>query len=194
VHVLEAVVGSVLLLTTIVFVIQSTAITPLSVSTSDRHIETQQQRVADGVLDTAAVSTDETHPQTRLKHTLLYWNTSTRTFHNANATGYVGEQPPTPFGEVLDAVFTDKTIATNIALTYTRATGPDSTTQLVSMGEPSNNAVSATEYVVLYDNESLTAPDETRTVGNATSYAVPDAFPESPVYNVIQVRVSVWQI
>ncbi len=52
-HTLEAIVSGMLLLASLVFALQMTAVTPLSASTSSQHIENQQQAIGHGVLASA---------------------------------------------------------------------------------------------------------------------------------------------
>jgi hypothetical protein len=73
---------------------------------------------------------------------------------------------------------------------------------MVWMGPPAAEAVTASQRVTLYDNETLTAPgatdrelweyDTDPSNGERGFYPIPDAAPNSPIYNVVEVRVTVW--
>ena len=52
-YTLEAIIASVLLISSLVFALQVTVVTPLSASTSNQHIENQQRASAAGVLTAA---------------------------------------------------------------------------------------------------------------------------------------------
>jgi hypothetical protein len=69
-------------------------------------------------------------------------------------------------------------------------------------GEPSDDAVTASYTVTLYDNQTLTAENASQNVElwqydtNGTNsddgyYPIPNAV-EGPVYNVVEVRLVVW--
>lgn len=192
-HTLEAIVGGILIIATIIFAVQATAITPLTVSTSHEHIETQQRSMADGVLSNAQNSHVDSGV-TVLEDALLSWDTTNQTFDNASASGYLGSYPDNRFGEILDITFTDRRVATNIYVTYRDGVQESETQQYVHMGEPSANSVSATTTVVLYDHYPMTAPGETGTISDTSDFYAPDAFPSSTVYNVVEVRIVTWRI
>jgi len=53
-HTLEAFAAAILLVAALTFALQATAVTPLSASTSNQHIENQQRAVATDLLATSA--------------------------------------------------------------------------------------------------------------------------------------------
>jgi hypothetical protein len=62
---------------------------------------------------------------------------------------------------------------------------------MVYMGAPSDNAASATRTVTLTDDTSLSGTSGT--VSSPGFYA-PDAAPNASLYNVLEVRIVVWQM
>lgn len=191
-HTLEAVAAAVLVLSSVVFALQVTAVTPLTASTSSQHIENQQGAVADGVL--AAASENGS-----LKPTLLHWNESADAFHGASAMGtYTNGGPPTAFGHTLNGTFLDRGIAFNVNLHYLQDADSRRTKRLVHFGGPSDNAVVATRTVTLYDDDRLYDADGNRTdtmlrEPDADLYA-PDVDSGTGVYNVVVVEVVVWRM
>lgn len=192
-HALESVFAAAIIVAALVFAIQSTAITPLTISTSHQHIETEQKKMADGALENAKYTEDPSE-MSALEEALLYWDVDDQRFHDGSPEGYLGEYPDNEFGEIFEDTFEDRQIATNVYVTYSREGGGSGTEQLVFMGEPSDNAMSATTTVVLYDDQELTAPGESQTIGDTPGFYAPDAFDDSNVYNVVEVRVIVWRI
>ena len=68
---------------------------------------------------------------------------------------------------------------------------------MVYRGEPSDNAVSASRTVTIYDDDNLTAPPSNqKTAGKADNFAdvVPPASGGTSVYNVVRVEVTVWRM
>lgn len=53
-HTLEAFAAALLLISGLIFALQATAVTPLSASTSNQHIQNQQQLIASDILTTSA--------------------------------------------------------------------------------------------------------------------------------------------
>lgn len=192
-HALEAIASGLLIVGVLIFAIQATAITPLTVSTSHQHIETQQKKMADGVLETASYS-DEPGQKDPLKSAILYWDVNEQEFYDGTSEGYLGEYPDNEFGEILSDTFGDRQIATNVYVTHTRPDGGSSTEQMVHMGEPSDNSMSATTTVVLYDDDTLTSPVNDEEVSDAPGFYASNVDEDSNVYNVVEVRIEVWRI
>lgn len=177
------------LLASIVFALQVTAVTPLTGSTSSQHIENQQGAVADGLL------TAETENGT-LKETLLYWNSSEGRFHNSSRLGYTSGGPPTDFGAQLNQTFQDRNVAFNVDVYYIHASNDRRSTQMVNLGEASDHASVATQSITLYDDDRLRRANGTvsdQRLGS-TNYFASDIDPDSRLYNVVEVRVIVWRM
>ena len=192
-HTLEAIVGALLLLTSIGFALQMTIVTPLSASTSSQHIENQLRSVSSGVLASAS----ETGA---LKDAVLYWNDTTGGFHDTTGLGYYTNAPPdNAFGDMLNRSFDQQGITYNVNVEYqTRA---DRTTErrMIYRGKPSEHAVVATRTVTINHEDRLLASDGTpqnHTVSNSTRFFVPDARAggTGSVYNVVRIEVIVWRI
>ena len=193
-HTLEAVSAALILIASIVFALQVTAVTPLSASTSNQHIENQQGAVAEGVLSTAAES-DE------IRRTLLFWDDANDEFRGTGGEAYyVGEFPPTQFGQRLEAAFGGSGVAVNVYLRYDTTTGTERRDRLVYSGEPSDNAATAMRPVTLYDDEMLHEDPDSDEVATPSGTAAggnlyaEDVHGSSGVYNVIRVEVIVWRM
>ncbi|PSQ17875.1 hypothetical protein BRD02_02530 [Halobacteriales archaeon QS_8_69_73] len=189
IYTLEAVIAAVLLMSSLVFALQVTAVTPLSASTSNQHIENQQRASASGVL-TAAEEAGA------LKDAVLFWNDSAEQYHDAAGRReyYTSDYPPNEFGNITERAFAGRGLAVNVRI-YPYANSTD-TTRLVYRGEPSDNAVSASRTVTIYDDDELTAPGATTTAAGAGSFdeAVPEDSTGNSVYNVVRVEVTVWRM
>ena len=189
IYTLEAVIAAVLLMSSLVFALQVTAVTPLSASTSNQHIENQQRASASGVL-TAAQEAGA------LKDAVLYWDDSAERYHGAAGQReyYTSDYPPNEFGNITERAFAGRGLAVNVRI-YPYANSTD-TTRLVYRGEPSDNAVSASRTVTIYDDDNLTAPGTPPNAADADSFnkAVPEDSGGNSVYNVVRVEVTVWRM
>lgn len=185
-HTLEAIIAALLLLTSIVFALQVTAVTPLSASTSNQHIENQQQASADGVLSMAKQSG-------ALEESVLYWSSSAGGFHDATAEGYYTGTMPTEFGEILDRSFADRGIAYNVYVTYL-TNGGFERTRMIYRGAPSDNAVMASREVVVTNETRLLDSDMTegQAINESNFYA--ENVGSGGYYNTLRVEVVVWRI
>ncbi|RLM59782.1 hypothetical protein DVK02_03365 [Halobellus sp. Atlit-31R] len=188
-HTLEALAAGMILVSSLVFALQVTAVTPLTGSTSSQHIENQQTAVAEGVL----ASADE---QGILHPTLLYWNESTGNWHGATTDGYVRSGPPTELGSVLNETFLERGIAFDLTLYYIDDDGDRKPRPIVDLGQPSDHASSARRLVTLSDDDRLRERDgsvSAATLSDA-SYLVDDADPTQQLYTVVEVELVVWRI
>ena len=194
-HSLEAITAGMLLLASVLFALQVTAVTPLTGSTSSQHIENQQAALAEGLL--AAEAANGT-----VVPTLLYWNGSN--FHGAQGDGYHSGGPPTAFGGVLNRTLGDRNIAFNVNLYYAAdASGGNETAfnradrrKLVDLGSPSDHASTATRTFTLYDDDRLRDAngDPGRTLNESGDYFADDVDDDGPLYNVVEVEVVVWRM
>ena len=188
-HTLEAFTAALLLIAGVLFSLQATAVTPLSASTSNQHIQNQQRLVANDVLSTAA------HNDT-LREAVLHWNTSEAAFEGTrDVPYYTNGGPPTQFGRLLNRTFRDERIAFNVHVFYWK----DQTfvrQRMVFMGTPSDNAVSASRMVTVFNDTKLTGQNQI-TLENAhetNRFYAPNAHFGGELYNVMEVRLVVWRM
>jgi len=186
-HTLEAVVAALLLLSSLVFALQITAVTPLSASTSNQHIENQQQASAAGVLSVASQNGN-------LERAVLYWNATGQRFHNGTINGYYTETMPTNFGRSLEEAFGDRGIAYNVYVTYTGPNGGVVRDEMIYRGEPSDNAVMASRSLVLTEESRLRTEDlHLGPQIDSSDFYAPDVG-SGGYYNTVRVEVVVWRI
>ena len=191
---LEAIIGGLVLLASVLFALQMTAVTPLSASTSSQHIENQLDATADGVLATAAADGS-------LERTVLFFNESAGTFIDPSYQGYyAGEPPDTAFGRTLEQTFDDRGIAYNLYVTYDYG-GDDRTRRVIYRGQPSDNAIRSTTALTLTDDTPLynhsdadgIADPRPVNVSSTDGFYMEDQS-TSGLYNVVTVEVVVWRI
>lgn len=186
---LEAFVASLLVLASVAFALQTVGMTSNAPSTANEQLENQHRGIAEGVLNNA-VANDS------LRSSLLYWNETNGTFHDAAEVYYIARGPPTEFGAVLARAFGDRNVRYNVNVHYVTGDGESRRQRLVYHGTPHDDAVRADEVVTLRDDARLYGPDGTPTnvtVAETTEFYAPDAAPDSGVYNVLRVEVIVWR-
>lgn len=187
-HTLEAFVAAALIIGGLIFATQATAVTPLSASTSNQHIENQQQATIEGLL---ATSVDDG----ALADAVLYWDPDNETFQDAPENGIYAEAPPNAFGDALRDTLTQRQIAFNVNVRYRTANSGTDVEPMVRMGEPSDNAVTATRTVGLYDSSRLTGEDTStlsQVEGSDGEFYAPDT-DDGQLYNVVEVEVIAWR-
>jgi hypothetical protein len=209
-YTLEGFIGAVLILAAVLFALNSVVIMPTTSGKVSRDVQEQIRTEATDVL-TIGAEEDELSCHVR------YWNGSTNedTFAEAidSRIGYGPDQPPsvaacggtrfgdmlngTRFGDMLNQTFGEQGREYNIIVSYRNATDPTTThsERMVYRGVPTESSVTASYTVTLYDNQTLTGagctcPELWET--NASEFPIPDAAPNSPVYNVVEVRIIIW--
>ncbi|WP_327052175.1 DUF7288 family protein [Halomicrococcus gelatinilyticus] len=200
-YTLEGFVGAMIVLTAMLFALQSVVLTPTTAGTVDQSVKTQLGTQANDLLRTAG--SDGT-----LDDMILYWNASGGfAYASSTETGYGSLPPCAParspdtvcdsFGQATNATFTERGFVYNLYVRYRTAPDPTETVtrRVVYRGVPSSNAVTATYTVVLYDDMTLTAPEDAggANLGSLAEneFYAPDVDP-GPVYNVVEVRMVVW--
>lgn len=197
---LEAVISGLVLVTAVLFAIQSVAVTPTTGGSVADGPASSTRAEAGDVL--ATVAENETFG---LSEVVRYWSPDQRTFHGGRnpRVGYGSESPPGTLGTLLNETFTDRGRTYNLVVEYQRADTANGTgsVPLVYRGEPSAHAVTVSRTVTLYDNTTLTSPGQPGVElweygtdpagGESDYYPIPDAA-AGPVYNVVEVRLTVW--
>lgn len=197
-YTLEALIGSILILTAVLFALNAVVITPTTAGTLDRSV--QEERIGQAE-DALAIATEEQE----LSHMVRYYNGTLDEGEpvpaGAQIGGYTREQgiPKAAagrFGEILNRTFEGQQYNVEvIPLDDDGIRDGGQTQEFFIQGDPTNQAVSASVTVVLYDDQTLTAPDARDTT---LADADPDTFPienvddDSEVYNVVEVRITVW--
>lgn len=187
-HVLEGVVGALLVVTSVIFALQVTAVTPLTASTANQHLQNQNSGAASDLLASAD------HRGT-LGETVRYWNDSAGRFHGSGENGVYEDQVPTVFGSSFDDSFDTAGTVYNVNLWYLNRDGSTRQLSVLEQGTPSDHAVTVTRTVVLYDDDRLLAADESETdttLAESDRYPIPDV-KSGPVHNVVRVEVVVWR-
>lgn len=198
-HTLEGFTAAFMILLAMFFAFQSVSITPTSSSTASQEVETQNYVLADDVL--AALAENGT-----LKEAILKWDADGREFegspsgdHN-DARYYLGTSPPEPLGDILQETLLDRGIAYNIDLACDRTDDNSRVREFVDFGEPSKHAVTATQRVILYEDDELREEDgslkDERLVDEDGSpqYFCENVSEDSDLYNVVEVRITAWRM
>jgi Tfp pilus assembly protein FimT len=187
----------VLIVLAVLFTLQTTAVTPFSSTTTDKHLENQERETVSNAIEIA-------HSNGNLKQTLLNWETTNTTNHDedgfagredANETRYyTSMDADTAFLNQLSKSIDTTQTAYNVNLVYyNTSTDPVSETLLRS-GSPSDNVISVRKPIVLHDSDTLTTNEslELQEIDSSRFYA-DDLNESTPTYNYVEVEVVVWR-
>jgi hypothetical protein len=191
-YTLEAFLAATILLASLAFALQVSAIDPLARDTADQQLANQQGGLAGSALAAA-------HENGSIEETLRYWNATGDRFHDSGSDGVYSGAPPTPFGRILEDTLGDRGYAYNVNLYHVNTSGEYERTQLVFQGTPSDRSVRATQTVTLLDDDDRLEPDLSHsddTLRNVeSSYFANDTAtdPRGGVFNVVEVEVVAWR-
>jgi hypothetical protein len=194
---LEGFVAAAVVLASVLLALQTVVVPPdAGTANQDDSLRTQ----AEDILRTQASA--DGHD---LTHTVRYWDPLRRTFDGAQdrTVGYGDQALPTAlFDGAFERTFSARGLTYNVVLVYHQpGAAPRREEPMLYQGTPGPDAVTARHTVTLYDEMSLTSPgvgprqldqyDADPAVDTATFYPIPDVS-DGPVYNVVEVRVTVW--
>ncbi|WP_251344152.1 DUF7288 family protein [Haloplanus halophilus] len=194
---LEGFVAAAVVLTSVVLALQTVVVPPdAGTANQDDSLRTQ----AEDILRTQASADGRD-----LTHAVRYWDPLRRTFDGAQdrEVGYGNQSlPGALFGGAFERTFSARGLTYNVVLVYHRPGNASARAEpLLYQGTPGPDAVTARHAVTLYDDMTLTSPgagprrldqyDADPDVDGASFYPIPDVV-DGPVYNVVEVRVTVW--
>lgn len=190
-HTVEAILATLLILAGVLFAVQTTAVTPFSSTTEDKHLETQQRN---SISNIATI----THENGAMKKTVLYWNTSNNSYQNSgeNTAYYTDPSVNTPLLTEMAAATSDQ-IVYNIDVRYYNKTGKGisvQTQRLLHVGSPSNNAITIREPLTLHDTDQLTTGSQPELQNTAADEFYMDSVNSTTaMYNYAEVEITVWR-
>nr|WP_306055573.1 hypothetical protein [Natronococcus sp. AD5] len=160
-------------------------------STSSQHIENQQEAVAHDLLEATAEDGS-------LKSAVLYWDHVNYEYHDSSKEGlYHNDMPESlTLGKELKTSFTDRGIAYNLRVNY-MDDGETRSWVVVNQGEPTDQSVTATQKITLYDSDSFYDENEDDTgeelQNNEHNFYISDEG-SGELYNVVEIELIVWRM
>jgi hypothetical protein len=202
---LEGFVGSIVLLSAVLFALQATVATPTTGGQVSEPARAQLSTEATDLLRTLA---DD--PETDFETAVRQWDATDQRFAGAvdASSGYGSEGPPPElFDGAFEETFAENGYTYNLVLHYrggnvSNVSDGGGSIPLVYRGPPAPDAVSASQRVTLFDNTTLdrAVNDDERQLWEYDTdpddgdgyFPIPDAAPSGPIYNVVEVRLTVW--
>lgn len=202
----EGFIASIVLMSAVVFSLQATVLTPTTGGEVSAEARTQLESEARDLV--LAVGERQTQ---NFRGALLDWDSTERQFDGAvdGTVGYGADgPPPDTFDRAFEDTFRERGYTYNLQFRYrggntSNLTDGGGSLAFVDRGPPAPDAVTVGYTFALYDNETLdqTVNSDGRELWeydqNATNaqdgyFPIPDAAPNSPLYNVVEVRLTVW--
>ena len=204
-YTLEGFIGAMIVLTAILFALQSVVIAPTTGGLADRTVESQvQQETRDTLIVAAGDNPADPDEALNLSQTIRYWNESGETYHNPSEESGEGYYDPTnstafynetALGKLLNERFTERGLSYSVELVYQNESGQfdtENSTLLVDQGD--SEAITASYMVTLFDDDPLLDEDGNptgTTLEGSSTYPIPNVDDSSSIYNVVEVRIAV---
>jgi hypothetical protein len=176
----------------LVVIVQSTSITPLSSSFTNQHIKLELQNMGNDILttldQTRVINTTDPAAVSLLKKSIVDWgmfkgynmytwnNTSYVCINDENYTSL-----DTALSRTLQFALINSGIAFNVEVSYPHTDGYIRTTKMIWNGDPSENSVTVSRFVTLYDSDG---PD--------SNLVLPDISPGTDLRSTVEVRLTLW--
>ena len=187
-HTLEGVAAATIMLLVIVYAIDATSMTPLTSSTANVHVETELQVLGQDIL--GALDYAEPGYNSKLKNDVLAWNGKEYIW---NGTNYM-EKEYTSYSQnltnnltkILKSTLIVQGIAHSVEITYLTNNGTSLLTQkMIYNGNPSDNAVIVSRKIVLHNSDNSI---------NTNNTLLKDIDPSTDLYNVVDVKLTLWRM
>lgn len=188
----EGVTAAFLLILVLVVIIQSTSVTPLSSSFTNQHIKLELQNMGNDILstldETPRFNTDNPSTPSLLKQSLVQWaRTDNYGLFMWNKTTLISAydntsiMTSTPLTKTLNFSLISKGIAYNVEVRYPDAGYSMRTNKMIWNGDPSEDSVTVSRYIVLQDSDV-----------NYENNTIPDISTSTGLHNTIEVRLTLW--
>jgi hypothetical protein len=188
----EAITAAIILLSILALVVEATSVTPLTASFTNQHIKLELQNLgmdALSTLDETPVWITNGSAPSMLKESVVQWATTYQyDWYTWTGAKYVSltdaknrSNLHTPLGDTFSYLLKYYGIAYNIEVRYTDINGNIQNSKMIWNGNPSENSITVSRIVTFNDNDNL--PDDG---------LIKDISPKSALWNVAEVRVTMW--
>jgi hypothetical protein len=196
-HTVEGLIAAIIMILVLVLVVKSTAITPLSSSSTNKHVQLELMNMGEDVLtsldyDTTSLTGTSMSP---LKESILIWNGNQFVLSNgATYTGtYVSDNTinNNPLAKALLFAFNGYGVAYDVEVVYIDANGNAISKKMIWNGDPSDNAVTVSKTIALHSSEiGIVNPDFIDQTGIPSAGSTT----ASDLYNLVDVKLTLWRM
>ncbi|CAJ35800.1 DUF7288 family protein [Methanocella arvoryzae] len=210
-YTIEAIASAFIMIIVLVIVVQTTSLTPLSSSFTNQHIKLELQNLGNDILvtldETPAMSNTTGINETSmavpslLKRSVIDWAVfSYYDTYTWNGTAFISQyngsvkELNTPLTSALKFALTNNSIAYNVEIGYPDPGGYNRVSKMIWNGDPSENSVTVSRFIVLHNNRTEIPPGD-RFDGSATMpvLILPDIGGGAyDFHTVIEVRLTLW--
>lgn len=186
-HTLEAIMAATIMVVVLLFAVQATALTPLTSSTANAHIESQIYIMGQDVL--TALDYAPYGQDSDLKEMILDWNGEMYVWNGTHYKSDFNESNllDGPEVEILELIAVRNGIAHNVDFTFKEGNSTK-TWAYIYNGNPSDNAVIVSRKVLLSDSD-ITSP-----ISYEDDTDIADIDGTTALYNIVDVKLTLWRM
>lgn len=187
----EGIIAAFIVIFVLVVIVQSTSVTPLSSSFTNQHIKLELQNMGNDILstldETPRVANGGTLTPSLLKFSLVQWvRTDSYGMFSWNNTSLISTvdntfvMTPSPLTEALNFSLIRNGTAYNVEVRYPDTGRTMHTCKMIWNGDPSENSVTVSRYIVLSDSDIY------------NDDVIPDISPSTGLHNTVEIRLTLW--
>ncbi len=191
-HTIEGLLAAMVMIVVLIFIIKSTAVTPLSSSTTNKHVQLELMNMGNDLLASLDYNKDSDSYgiASPLNYAILSWNGDLYVWDGKQFNDIDNPFSPTPldpgFTKALNNTFSQHGIAYDVEVVYLNNTNNVIARKMIWNGDPSDNSVTVSRMMVIHDDDMA---------GLATIRGVvPDADESTYFYNLVDVRLTLWRM
>lgn len=203
IHTIEGLMASMIMLLVLVLVINNTAVTPLSSSTTNKHVQLELMNMGEDLLASLDYNPNPFIGYGRLnsplKKDVLNWNGNQFVW---NGQYFKDVSPPrlpatdmnnSDLAKALNYTFSQHGIAYDVEIVYLNNSTNPIARKMIWNGDPSDNSVTVSRMVVIHESDSW---DGSMPLSAPINTSIPDADnnPVGHFYNIVDVRLTLWRM
>ncbi len=191
-HTIEGLLAAMVMIVVLIFIIKSTAVTPLSSSTTNKHVQLELMNMGNDLLASLDYNkdTDAYGIASPLNYAILGWNGDRYVWDGKQFKDIDDPITPTPldatFTQALNLTFSQHGIAYDVEVVYLNNSTSVVARKMIWNGDPSDNSVTVSRMVVIHDDDMAGAAP--------IREVIPDADESTYFYNVVDVRLTLWRM
>jgi hypothetical protein len=186
-HTIEGVMAALIMLLVLVLVVKSTAITPLSSSTTNKHVQLELMNMGNDLLSSLDYTANPNDIST-LKVSVLDWDGdeyiwSGQVYRSTNGTRILDND----LTRDLNFTFTSYGVAYDVEVIYLDGNNTAIEKPMIWNGDASDNSITVTKVIALHNSDVNAYPAFKNT-------GIPDIDQKTDFYNMVNVRLTLWRM
>lgn len=192
-HTIEGLMAAIIMMLVLVLVVKGTAITPLTSSSTNEHVQVELADMGSDLLTSLDYNVANPAGASPLKYSILGWNGdqfvwNSTCFKDINNNIIILDESTNSLAHALNFTFNRYGIAYDVEVIYLDDNGTAVVKKMIWNGDPSDNSVTVSKIIALHNSDSTTAPNFFINTG------IPDLDNSTDFYNLLNVRLTLWRM